>query len=595
LDRHKVSRGTDDITYVSSYGLTPQALQPSREGEGSGKGGLARKLKPGERESFYAEALESLKNPEDEAHTKYITAMLVANQLLLPALCDLALNWDQALALAQGAVREAGMVDVMLARHLSQIAASMGESQYDAGSKRLMLILAAISNGTRILPCLMTLARPANPAMQSKAVLMIGRIKRSVKWVLGRLADSDPRVRANAVEALWGNDTEEVRRVLRLAAGDRHNRVAGNALVALYRAGDPWALRELLKMVEHESPEFRATAAWIMGEAGDPRFTRILGRLVGEPHPAIRTRAFSSLGRIRSATSQARIANESQIMARFGRHSVANSQRLNLDIRSKDGQELAGVLSTQLILSEDGQDVVNYTLLEEPVPESVAVTFVLPGKPGNEQAPFQKGALSALAVKRPPDLWSVTPYRATPPPSLDTSPAEEPVTIAWEDVRQRYTVDREALESSFGTLTQNAEHAELWSTVRSAVQIDKTLMNVRRHAIIYADSAVGRPEDFSSVTSAATASHTTVHAISLNVNPAVEALCLATQGTFEIIASEDELASAIEQICFGLQSRYKVSYQSTADTRELRIIVNTAAGWGETTLAVPPLSRRPAE
>ena len=60
---------------------------------------------------------------------------------------------------------------------------------------------------------------------------MIGRGSKSTKWVMGRLSESDPRVRANAIESMWGVDTPEARTLLNFAVSDANNRVAGNALL----------------------------------------------------------------------------------------------------------------------------------------------------------------------------------------------------------------------------------------------------------------------------------------------------------------------------------------------------------------------------
>src|SRR5205085_1468063 len=103
---------------------------------------------------------------------------------------------------------------------------------------RLMEILAAISDGARIFPSLVRLLRHPNPHIRSKAVLMIGRGNRSPKWVRQRLADTDSRIRANAAEALWGVNNDEAREILQSLVHDSNNRVAGNAILGLYRLGD---------------------------------------------------------------------------------------------------------------------------------------------------------------------------------------------------------------------------------------------------------------------------------------------------------------------------------------------------------------------
>ena len=111
----------------------------------------------------------------------------------------------------------------------------------------------------------------------------------------------------------------------------------------------------------------------------------------------------------------------------------------------------------------------------------------------------------------------------------------------------------------------------------------------KRHLLVYSQSEPGQPSGYPELVSAAMAAHTSVHAISLNANPALEGLCQITQGTFQTVASEDEVAVVVEEMSLSLQARYTVRYQPTADARELRVIVNTPSGWGETTLPIPTL------
>ena len=176
------------------------------------------------------------------------------------------------------------MVDVALARSLADSAVGDG-AVHVADPARLMDILCEIADASRIMPSLMRLMRHPNPYLRSKAVKMIGRGSRSTKWVMGRLSESDPRVRANAIESLWGVDTPEARTLLKFAASDANNRVVGNALLGLYHLGEASVLADVINLAAHESALFRASAAWVMGETGDPRFTDALRRLISEPDP----------------------------------------------------------------------------------------------------------------------------------------------------------------------------------------------------------------------------------------------------------------------------------------------------------------------
>ena len=558
-----------------------------------------RELLRADREAFYSGAIEILRTRDESRGSQFLISVLAAEKLLLPVLCEPTLTKEQALAMAREAIQAGVMVDVLLARHISEHAASIDDSGCLADLRRLMDILAEISNGVRIVPYLMALARSTNPAVQSKAVLMIGRLSRNVKWVLNRLSDSDPRVRANAIEGLWEIDTEEARGVLRSAGHDGNNRVAGNALIALYRLVDGWAIPELLKMADHESRHFRATAAWIMGETGDPRFTRTLARMVGEANIAVRTRAFAALGRIRAATAQARRASERRVVARFQPSRRTGWRELRVDVASGDGHEQIVILPTQLILIEDGREVVNYSVDRRPTPPEMAIAFLFPRTAEPAGTPFRKGALNALAWKRPSDLWSVAPYIPAVRPDLHASLAGQSIDFATveasslERISPPFTCDPEVARTALEKVPAEVDCSNLWSTIRRSVQLERGPTRGKRHLVVYSQSEAGPLGGYAELVSATLASRTSVHAISLVANPSLEGLAQKTQGTFQIAASEDEIAVLVEQTCLSLLARYTVRYQCVCpEAQELRIVVNTPSGWGEDTIPIPPLAAR---
>ncbi len=257
--------------------------------------------------AFQDAAVRVVKTSYSSRGVQYVVGLLASSDLLLVALCNPALTRDDAISLARAALNLDNTMDVRLAKTLAEKA---GAGLPAVAAARLMDVLDAVSGGNRIMPSLLRLLRQPDLQLRSKAVLMIGRASRSVKWVQNRLSDADPRTRANAVEALWGIDTAEARDLLRSAAADNNNRVAGNALFALYRMGDTWANAELLKMATAEAPLFRASAAWAMGETGDPCFLEALAHMMGDANALVRKRAFSALGRLKNAAARQRPARE---------------------------------------------------------------------------------------------------------------------------------------------------------------------------------------------------------------------------------------------------------------------------------------------
>lgn len=177
--------------------------------------------------------------------------------------------------------------------------------------QRALALLEELAPGERILPFLSRACRRGDERVRSVVPRLAVRYR--ARGLLAQLLeDGNPRVRANAVESLasashWGD--REV--LLWRAAGDEHHRVAVNALVALARLGDPEALERLETLAEHPQPEFRAAAAWGMGELGDPRFDSTLNRLRQDEAGIVRRNALRALVRLRKARARGPVNGKS--------------------------------------------------------------------------------------------------------------------------------------------------------------------------------------------------------------------------------------------------------------------------------------------
>ncbi len=383
--------------------------------------------------------------------------------MLLAALCDSNLSREEALALGRAAKRVDPMVDVSLARGLADSA--IGESAtIIADPARVMEILCEIGDPARIMPSLMRLLRHPNAYLRSKAVKMIGRGSRSVKWVMGRLSESDPRVRANAVESLWGVDTVEARTLLTFAASDANNRVVGNALLGLYYAGDAAVLADFTKLALHESMIFRSTAAWIMGESGDCRFTDSLRRLLSDPDSVVRKRAFAALSRIKATNSQPALGTEWHLAGRIvPGESAKGMRKAMLAVNSDDIREIPKIAPLQFLLSEAGSISRRIKSRERAAPEAISVIFVIPRSREAAGGAFFAAASRCLTWKRPSDLWSILPYIETgdgePPAPHDPDPAQ-------------YTAKSEVLAATLQETPKRLECTDLWTALWRASRHD---------------------------------------------------------------------------------------------------------------------------
>ena len=218
----------------------------------------------------------------------------VAAQLGDPQLLDK----KSSIALA----RRIAAIDPGLDSKLASLLPGRGADSSDPAktlvTERILELLDAISVSNRVVPMLSNMVRHPNPRLRAKVSLLISRWTQNVRAAEKRLEESDPRIRANAVEALWGNKTQRVAPLLWRAAKDADNRVAGNALFGLYELRDLNAIPHILSMAGHQNPRFRATAAWTMGQTGDAQFLPSLEKLSHDLYAPVRKSAARAIERI---------------------------------------------------------------------------------------------------------------------------------------------------------------------------------------------------------------------------------------------------------------------------------------------------------
>ena len=196
----------------------------------------------------------------------------------------------------------------------------------------------------------------------------MGRSNRSAMWVQSRMGDADPRLRANAVEGLWGVETEEARELMLAALHDASNRVVGNALYGLYAMGESVSLAETIKLAAHPLPVFRATAAWVMGETGIGGFaTRRRGCCGTRTRwcvrgPCVQSRASRQPWLRWPRGSPGRLSSLMlETMAAAAAAGPKQMRRVQVAVAAP-GSAAATLRATHFIICEDGQPVMNYRL-----------------------------------------------------------------------------------------------------------------------------------------------------------------------------------------------------------------------------------------
>ena len=534
-----------------------------------------------DRAGVYASSIEILKNSTNTSETRDVVALLAANGMLLEALCDPALSREQASGLGRAALCVDPACDAVLARGLADSESGQG-TVLVRDARRLMEVLCEIGDPGRMMTSMLRLLRNRNPFLRSKAVKMVGRGSKSAKWVRQRLTDSDPRVRSNAIESIWGVDTIEARTILQFAAADSHNRVAANALLGLYYIGQCSALTELVRMAGDQSGAARSSAAWAMGETSDVRFVETLRRMLNDSDPTARKRAFAAIGRAKRKALQNADAAVWQVAARMLGCDRKGARRVLVAVAGDGARELPAISPLGFVLSEGNSYVISYRVATHTVPQAISAVFLVPHA-AEAAAPFLQGIESCLQWKRPGDLWCILPY-------VETGDGERP-EANQDPGGVAFTASSDALRKILAKPPRRVECCDLWSSVWRVAKLEGGAARGTRHVFILGTAAESRLAG-QGLIAKAQMPRFRIHAIASTASPHLKEFCDALRAPFQRV-DPPAIADTVRNDYLTLLGRYEVTYQPVAEATALKVRVQAPGGAGEVTIHHP--AQDPAE
>jgi len=238
-------------------------------------------------------ALQLLVSAEEKSPgLKYAADLLMAGSLL----AELFLNKDiltleEAVSLARKVTWVEPFLDVRLVRQVVAGADGKVGAVKNADALHVLGLVEAISDCSRLGSHLVQFLNHPSDKVRSKAALMLGRTNWNLARVESLLESDDSRLRANAVESLWGHHHAHVRKILWNATQDPCGRVVVNALLGLCQVGDRQAYSRLSELAEASDPLLRSGAAWAMGQMGDPEFREVLEKLAVDGDAKVRAMA----------------------------------------------------------------------------------------------------------------------------------------------------------------------------------------------------------------------------------------------------------------------------------------------------------------
>jgi hypothetical protein len=248
-------------------------------------------------EQFLPEAMRHLRSSENSNALKFLAMLALRHEEVTGYLANPAVATAEiAQRLFKRFIEVDPSFDVRMARMLPDRSFTNHHVALSgARAIRALDILDRQSRGRRLLPILGHLPSAEDNKVAAKATLFVGSRVQSPEWVSRLLSRPDQRIRANAVESLWGVNMPSAIDLLEQCVEDKNNRVMGNALVGLHVVGHRSIDSELQSLSRNPSPDRRSTAAWAMGKVADGQWSAELTRLVKDEHPMVRGTALRSL------------------------------------------------------------------------------------------------------------------------------------------------------------------------------------------------------------------------------------------------------------------------------------------------------------
>jgi hypothetical protein len=510
---------------------------------------------------FFTAAIPVLSRLGGQEHAggDYLVSLLLAAGFLPNALADTELfKLEEAIAIARAACR----VDPKVAAQLAQ---QVGGANGDGGiaDSRLMEILDAACPVRAVLPAIIRLIQHPSAHVRSKATLLIGKRSRNSQWVGNQLAQEDARIRANAVESLWGVDSPEARAVLWEAVNDPHARVAGNALLGLYKLGEQASIPLILRLFNQESDASRATAAWVMGATEDPRFMASLCPAALSGQGRIRPNAIRALERIKKRI--ARAADLPRLFLYLSHFRILDheTRQVQLSVVNQEGLPLPDVPATRLVISEDLQMPFEYRVERLPGSRTLTTAFGMPRSTGANawRDAVQSALAECLARKRKSDPWTIVKFS----PGAGFELELEPV---------RPIADRDPLESEIAcpgprALAASGELDCLRLMLLSLLPVEGT-----RRLILFADADSGEQAlpteadraQMEQVREQARAAGIVVHALlppeaPKRVVAVLQQICPATGGLLLRAASPEQVPGLLARLYYGDLDRRRLAWR----------------------------------
>jgi len=533
-------------------------------------------------DAFRTAAFDIIREGIDPSLADYLTALLAHHYLLVPWLIRPEFfTVEQAIRISERLVKYDPTAASTFTHLLSDMALRL--DVHEDTVLRILAILGAVSAHPST-PLLTRFLNSANERVRSKAALLMGRVNHSVRWVENQLRQPDSRLRANALESLWGVATAEACAMFREAAKDGAPRVAGNAAAALYKAGQVDSLALLTELMDRPEPAWQATAAWAMGESGDARFVKHLERAAQSALAGPKENAQHALERIQKRNREKEAAGRLDVAAVETTGSDRNRRRIRISVWQKGPppRPLRALPATDFVVREQGEPVFDYTVAELPIAASLAIGVVWPWHADGASA--KAAAETLLGQKRQGDVWSIVPYVHSAEREVlseahhgPAAPRIVKLNLAAEVKVEKVNLDGKIVRSSDTSLVStvllpNDKRPSCASSMTHGLgQIMRALARAREtpHILVFAEGGDSL-EDADGLANFAYQNRLHLH-FCVQAEAVPEPFTAIATATGGLALAGPDLAELIPKLCRNLTGYYEISWTPIAGDASVEI------------------------
>lgn len=284
---------------------------------------------------------------------------------------------------------------------------------------RLLEILAKSMEPDKVSAMLASLCEHPDERLRSKVAVLSGVVAKHLPKRLNLLKDVDPRVRANAVEGLWGKKDAESMQLLIEASADEHHRVAANGLLGRHLAGDLRAVPGMLRLMREAELPRQLAGVWAMGETGDPRFYPVVNENLVVRTGRVKFALLSASRKIRKCMDESQQGKSLQIELLHSEREEQGRVRLHIQLQTAAGEPLEGdqVKATQVVVHDGDLRIDMMRFHWRGVARRRQVALLVPLRVGLDNVWAQQivsAVEGALGRRKEGEEWCIAKYDAKP-------------------------------------------------------------------------------------------------------------------------------------------------------------------------------------